>query len=174
MNQLRHDEWGWPWWWTYEQAALGPPPGQGGQVRRLHGLYWAATQLARPDPLPFQRAADLIQYRWVVDRRRHGPGVTVGDLLHGPAQDLAGASFRQPRHRHRELESRNRSDLVAHQRDDLAFDLDRRTFDPGFKDNKTARHLALELVLDADHRAFRDVAMRGQHLLHAACRQPMP
>ncbi len=41
------------------------------------------------DPLPPQRSRDLIQNRRVINRRRHGPFVVVGDLLHRAAQDFS-------------------------------------------------------------------------------------
>jgi hypothetical protein len=43
--------------------------------------------------------------------------------------------------------------------------------DAGLEHDEAERHLALQLVGDADHRAFGDVGMRGQHLLHRAGRQ---
>jgi hypothetical protein len=39
--------------------------------------------------MPLQRLADLIQNRRVVDGRRHRPGLMIGDLLDGAAQDFA-------------------------------------------------------------------------------------
>ena len=43
-----------------------------------------------------QRAPDLIQYRRIIDSRRHLPGLVVGDLPDGAAQNLARARLRQP------------------------------------------------------------------------------
>ena len=44
----------------------------------------------------------------------------------------------------------------------------------GLQHHEAARHLALEGILDAEHRAFGDIGMRGEHLLHAAGGKPVP
>ena len=44
---------------------------------------------ARSPRLPLQRLGDLVQNSGIVDRRRHSPGIMIGDLLHRRAQDLA-------------------------------------------------------------------------------------
>jgi len=62
-----------------------------------------------------QPLRDLAQYRGVVDRGRHLPLLTVGDLAHGPAQNLPRSRFRQPLHHQRGLEARDRADAVAHE-----------------------------------------------------------
>ena len=62
-------------------------PGERGARRR--------PNLGRQAP-PLQRRRDLVEDGRVVDGRRHRPGLAVGDLLHGAAQDLAGAGLRQP------------------------------------------------------------------------------
>ena len=41
------------------------------------------------DALAFERTADLVEDDRIVDRRRHGPTLAVGDLLHRAAQNLA-------------------------------------------------------------------------------------
>ena len=46
----------------------------------------------------------------------------IGDLLHGAAQDLAGAGLGQPVHGDRQLERRHRADAVAHQAHQLLLD----------------------------------------------------
>ena len=51
-----------------------------------------------------QRLGDLVQDGMVVDGRGHLPGLAVGDLDHGPAQDLAGPGFRQSVHDNGTLE----------------------------------------------------------------------
>src|SRR6185437_13165911 len=63
-----------------------------------------------------QRLADLVQHLGVLYGRGHGPGFTVGDLLDGAAQDLAGTGFRQAADGDRELEGRHGSELFTHQR----------------------------------------------------------
>src|ERR1700730_12420633 len=40
--------------------------------------------------LGLQYGADLVEDRGIIDGRRHGPCLAVGDLLHGAAEDLAG------------------------------------------------------------------------------------
>ena len=106
--------------------------------------------------LTLQRRSDLIENHRIVDRRRHGPGVAVGDLLHGPAQDLARARLRQPRHRDRKLEGGDRADFFTNERDALLFDFRRQPIDAGFEHDEAARHFALERILDAEYGAFGD------------------
>ena len=72
-----------------------------------------------------------------------------------------------------ELEGGDRADRLAHERDQLALDDVRRRRDAGLQHHEAAGHLALELVGDADHGAFGDVRVGGQHLLHAAGREPV-
>ena len=55
--------------------------------------------------------------------------------------------------------------------DEFRLDLVRRPVDAGFQHHEAAGHLALERILHADHGAFRDRRMGGQHLLHAAGRE---
>ena len=50
-------------------------------------------------------------------------------------------------------------------------DLGRRGGDPALEHGEAAWRLALERILDADHRTFGDRRMRGDHLLHAAGRE---
>ncbi len=64
--------------------------------------------------------------------------------------------------------------FVPDQLHDLLFYLQRRLRDAALQHDESARLLAFERVLDADHRAFRDVLMRGKNLLHPARREPMP
>src|SRR5690242_14400624 len=56
----------------------GPAPSDG----------MSLVALRAPDAMLFHRPADLAEDRRIVDRRRHGPGLAVGDLLHGAAQDF--------------------------------------------------------------------------------------
>ena len=72
-----------------------------------------------------------------------------------------------------EAERRHRADLVADERHAFLLDVARRAVDAGLEHDEAARHLALELVLDAEHGAFGDVLVRRQHLLHAAGRKPV-
>ena len=66
-----------------------------------HSVIDASVISSSAHALGLQRAADLVEDGGIVDRRRHGPGLAVGDLLHGAAQDLARAGLGQPRHRDR-------------------------------------------------------------------------
>jgi hypothetical protein len=63
------------------------------------------------------------------------------------------------------------TDLLAHQRDELLLDLLRTLVDACLQHDEAAGHLALEAVGHADDRAFRDIGMGGEHLLHAAGRE---
>src|SRR5262245_23994625 len=125
------------------------------------------------NPFALERSTDLVEDCWIVDRRRHGPRLAVGDLLDGAAQNLSRARLGQPRDRDRDLERRDRADLLAHESAALLLDLSRRPVDAGLEHDETRRHLALDRVLDPDHSAFGHVLMRGQHLLHAAGREPV-
>src|SRR5262249_28212806 len=64
-------------------------------------------KLSGANALAFQRAADLVEDRRIVDGRWHGPALAVGDLLHGAAQDLSGARLRQSTDGDGELEGGN-------------------------------------------------------------------
>src|ERR1700674_3455092 len=84
------------------------------------GAYWVpqAVQMkagieSPADPVGLEGAADLAEDRRIVDGRRHGPGVAVGDLFHGAAQDFPRPRLRQPRHRDGDLEGRHRADPLA-------------------------------------------------------------
>jgi hypothetical protein len=88
-----------------KQRATSPPPEPGGVT------------------LGLQRAGDFLQDRRIVDRGRHLVGLAIGDLPHRAAQDLARAGLRQPVDDHHRLEGRDRADLLAHQRDQLFFEL---------------------------------------------------
>src|SRR5579885_2277510 len=156
-------------------AARSQSPAPAPGFRFSGNVHTGASMAVRLPPytLALQRAADLVQNRRVVDGGRHGPGLAVGDLLDGAAQDLARARLRQPLNRDGEAERGDRADLVAHQLNDLPLDLLRRAVDAGLEHDEAARHLALELVLDAEHGALGDVGVGGQHLLHAAGREPV-
>ncbi|MPL75488.1 hypothetical protein SDC9_21312 [bioreactor metagenome] len=120
-----------------------------------------------------QRRGDLVEDRRVVDRGGHLVVLPVGDLHHRAAQDLARAGLRQAVDDDRGLECRDRADLVAHEGDAFAHD---RLLVAGaalVQAQEADRGLALQLVGGPDHRAFGDVGMRGEHLLHRAGRQPV-
>src|SRR6266446_8678898 len=60
-----------------------------GRITRMRRSCAPVISLVGPSSsqtLPLQRRADLAQDRGIVDRRRHGPGLAVGDLLHGAAR----------------------------------------------------------------------------------------
>src|SRR6476646_10001440 len=118
--------------------------------------------------LGLQRAADLVENRGIVDRRRHGTGLAVSYLLHSAAQDLARSRLRQTCDRYRDFKGRDRPDLLANEADAFLLDLGNRAVHARLKHDEAAGDLALERVGDADHRAFGNVLMVAQHLLHAA------
>ena len=87
-----------------EAVAAAAPPMFGVVLARGAGLSGTPGLPARSEsrasrglaePLALRRAADLVEDRRIVDRRRHRPGLAVGDLLHRAAQNLAGARLRQ-------------------------------------------------------------------------------
>src|SRR5882757_9825900 len=116
------------------------------------GLSIAPGETNRPESrarsVPLECIPDLVEHLGVLDRGRHGPGLAVGDLLDGAAQDFPGAGFGQAADRDRELEGGDRAELVAHQRDDVFFDLRRALRDAGLQHQKAAGHLALDRVVD--------------------------
>ena len=77
-----------------------------------------------------------------------------------PRRILPERVFGSRCNRDRELERRHRADLLAHQCDDLLLDLVVRAVDAGLEHDEAAGHLALQIVLDAEHGAFGDVRMR--------------
>src|SRR6516225_4931330 len=102
---------------AHAMRPIGAPSARAEETRRRSPSTRSSNSLF------FQRPADFIQDRGVIDRRRHRPNLAVGDLFHGTAQDLARPGLRQPRHGQRELESRNRTDLLPYQSDDLALNV---------------------------------------------------
>src|SRR5712671_2281952 len=102
---------------VFRRAASWMPGSNPGTTNERDAL--AAEGCARgrlsPDALALQRAADLVEHLGVLDGRRHRPGVAVGDLLDGAAEDFAGTRLRQPRDDDGEAERRHRADLVAHE-----------------------------------------------------------
>src|SRR5262249_28926928 len=123
--------------------------------------------------LGLHRAADLIEDHRIVDGRGHGRLIAVGDLLDRAAQDFSRTGLGQTADHDGEADRSHRPDLLAHQRHTLLLDLGGRTVDAAFEHDETAGYLALEFVLDAEHRAFGNVLVPGQHLLHAAGRKPV-
>src|SRR5579871_1540541 len=97
------------------------------------------------DAVLLERGRDLVEGCRIVDGGGQVPGIAVGDLFHGAAQDLAGPGLWQTRDGERDLESRDRADLLAHEAHDLLLDLVRRTIDAGLEHHEPARHLALEV-----------------------------
>ena len=88
-----------------------------------------------------------------------------------PRRILPERVFGRPVDDERRLEARHRADALAHQRDRLALDLRGGARGTGLQHQQPERHLALERVGDAHDRAFGDIGMRRQHLLHPAGRQ---
>ena len=82
----------------------------------LPGLFrWPNQSVRSPVAMRPQMLGNLFKNDRIIDGCRHLPRHAVSDLLHGTAQDLAGACLRQPFDDHHRLEGRNRADLVAHQ-----------------------------------------------------------
>src|SRR5262245_40674428 len=72
--------------------AGAPLVGAQGQPRGLPLRGWGSAR-SRAHSVVLQRAADLVEDRRVVDRRRHAPRLGVGDLLHRAARVLPEAVF---------------------------------------------------------------------------------
>ena len=90
-----------------------------------------------------------------------------------PRRILPERVFGRPRDHQRRLEAGHRADAVAHELHGFVLDLVRRPLDPGLEHQEAERHLALQRIGDADHRAFGDIGMRRQHLLDLAGREPV-
>ena len=112
-----------------------------------------------------QSPIDFCQYRWVVDRRRQRVVLTLGDLTHGAAQNLARAGFRQTGDDKRCLEARHRTDAIADELNGFALDLVSRPYDTGLQHQEAERNLPLERIRNADHGAFGNIGMCRQDLL---------
>src|SRR5712692_4031499 len=69
--------------------------------------------LGRVAGLP-ERQRDLIEDDGIVDGGGHAVLGAVGDLLHGPAQDLARSGLGQALHHERQLEGCHGPDALAH------------------------------------------------------------
>src|SRR5262249_55979400 len=143
------------------------------RMRRSLAQVISAWSRLSAQPLSLQRSANLVEDCGIVDRRRQGPGFTVGDLLHGAAQDFPRARLRQPRDRDRKLEGCDWSDFFAHETDALLLDLGRGSVDSGLEHDEAVGDFALEFVRDPDHGAFGDILVRREHLLHPTGREPV-
>src|SRR5262245_24445199 len=90
-------------------------------IRQSRLAIWVATLTGVLDArsVTLQRAADLIQNRRIVDRRRHRPRIAVCNFLDRAAEDFSRARLRQPCHGYRELERAKRTDLHAHHCDNI-------------------------------------------------------
>jgi hypothetical protein len=106
-------------------------------------------------------SCDFGQDGGIVDRRWNFVRDAVGDLTQRAAQRFSGPCFRQSVHDQHGLERRHRADLGPHQPDRIGFDLRVRPRDTLFEHDEAHRQLALELVGDADHRAFGDIGLLG-------------
>ena len=139
-------------------------------VRAL--LWWAADQ-SRCEPLALQRAADLVETAGssIVAGMVHGSPSAI--FLMVPRRILPERVFGRRLTVMASLNAATGPILSRTSCDAFLLDLGGRAVDAGLQHDEAARHLALQLVLDAEHRAFGDVLVRGQHLLHAAGRKPV-
>ena len=80
-----------------------------------------------------------------------------------PRRILPERVFGSRAHGDRELERRHGTELFAHQGHDLLLDFGVTPGDAGLQHQEAAGHLALDGVLDAEHRAFGDVGVAGEH-----------
>src|SRR5215470_16868876 len=116
-----------------------------GRITRMRRSFAPVISLVGPSisqTLALQRSADLVQDQRIVNRRRHGPGLAVGDLLHGAAQDFPRTRLRQPGDSDRKLERRDRPDFFAHESDAFLLDLGDRPVDAGLEHDEAAGDLA--------------------------------
>src|SRR6185295_4372727 len=67
----------------------------------------------------------------------------------------------------------NRADLVADSLAAFSLDVGGVSRDSRLQHHETDRHLALDLIGNAEYRAFCHIGMRGEYFLHAASRQAM-
>src|SRR5262245_25621976 len=75
-------------------------------IRRSRSATWVAKLTGGLDAhsVTLQRAADLIQNRRIVNRRRHRPRIAVCNFLDRAAEDFSRTRLRQPCHGYHELE----------------------------------------------------------------------
>ncbi len=102
--------------------------------------------------------------------------VAVGHLAHRLAQDLARAGLGQGRRRRRPGAARrpHRSrPAPAAPAPRTPCRRRRSPFDPALQHDEPPRHLTLQVVGDADHRALGDGRMAGQHRLHRPGGEPV-
>ncbi len=121
-----------------------------------------------------QGGGNFIEHGGVVDCRRHLPAFLVGDLLHGAAQDLAGAGLGQSLDADRRLEGSDWPNPFPNKRHDFPLDLCCFTGNIGINDQKPRRNLALDRIGNADHSTFGDIGVAGADLFHRSGRQAMP
>src|SRR4029453_150409 len=98
-----------------QTTSLANPPPRGERARKAPAPALASCS----ETLVLQCGTDLLENQRIIDRGRHGPGLAVGDLLHGAAQDFPRPRLRQPPNCDRELEGRDRPAFFAHQGDTL-------------------------------------------------------
>src|SRR6185437_588143 len=124
-----------------EDGCPGHYPWQRRASRFSPGMMTGQPLPSRP---ALQRLADLVQHLGVLDGGGHGPGIAVGDILDGAAQDLSGTGFGQSADRDRELERRHRPELFPHQRHHVFLDLGIASDDAGLQHQEAAGHFALD------------------------------
>src|SRR5690606_38528641 len=92
---------------------------------------WDVTWSGLADARAIQDLCDFVENCRVVDRRRHPPGLAVGNLAHGAPKDLSRPRLWQSRHGHGKPEGRDRAYLLAHQVYALPFHFSGAALDTG-------------------------------------------
>src|SRR6185295_18028426 len=119
---------------------------KGTRARATAGPDLGAPSAGCPRPLlsgiasVAEGVGDLVEDPRIVDRGRRGVRLAVGDLLHGAAQDLAGARLGQALHHERSLERGDRTDLLANALDQLLRQLGIALGDAGLGDHEAQGH----------------------------------
>ena len=126
--------------------------------------------------MTLQRQFDLVHHGGIIDGGGHGEFHAVGQLLHGGAQDLAGAGLGQAVAPTSVCLKAATGPILSRTSATISFSISAWiAVTPAFSTRKPQRHLALQAVLgNADHRAFGHGRMGREHLLHAAGGEAMP
>src|SRR6478736_3644442 len=122
-----------------------------------------------------QHRREGVEHRGVLDRGRHRRALAVGHLTHRLAQDLARACLGQSGHDVDLVQSRDRADLGADPGDELPPDPVAvcLAVDARLEHDEGTRHLALEVVVDADDGTLRHGLVPRQRRLERAGGEPV-